>query len=118
MLAWGTRALGSVPQHHINQGGAHTCNSHTGEEEAGRAGLKGHPWLHSKFETSLGYRRLFGKEGERERGKEGGREQKGKCRECRWAQPCKMPPPWSLTETGRSWVTALAMPPVGNTALD
>lgn len=36
----------------------HTCNSSTQEVEAAGSGIQGHPWLHSEFESSLGYVKL------------------------------------------------------------
>lgn len=35
----------------------HLCYGSTGEMEPGGSGAQGHPWLHNKFEGSLGYMR-------------------------------------------------------------
>lgn len=39
----------------------HICNPNTQKLEAGGPRVQGHPWLHSKFENSLGYRDLVSK---------------------------------------------------------
>lgn len=56
------------------------------------------------------------KEGEEREGRKEGGSRKASVGNAGGLSPAG--PPWSLTETGRSWVTALAMPPVGNMALD
>jgi hypothetical protein len=40
----------------------HTCNLGPREVEAHIAGVKGHPWIHSMMEASLGYLKLSRKQ--------------------------------------------------------
>lgn len=47
-------ALGLLAEH----GGVHLESQCAWEVDAGGPGIQGQPWLHSRFETDLGYKRL------------------------------------------------------------
>lgn len=68
-------APGFNPQHYINQ----ACNPNTKEVRPRELGVQSQPLLHSEFKTSLGYikKGKNGRQGERERGTKGGREEGG-----------------------------------------
>lgn len=46
-----------LPTRHKAGGAVHTCDPSTRGPEAGGSGVCSHPWLHIRFEASLGYMR-------------------------------------------------------------